>query len=632
MKKITLRTKIYLTIVGLFALTGVLYAANPFPFSSGVPFPTGVAAAPDILLVSEYCSENIDKIDCNGNATLFAQFPGFGSCREKYMTIAPSQSAAAGFTPRDVFATEGSLVFKVHEGTVTLFTALGGCLASDHNGITFDHVGTFGFDMIVTCQEGNVFRVHGDGTETQIAGPFGVDIEGPAVVPTGFGPHGGEIWVADEDGNAIHAVKNTNPPGPGPYTVFPNILSHVNPESVNVIPNPPCSYCGNAFYLAEQQNLRFVWAYPLSDFNMLGGNVIITSESGIQGADTSLVTVVGNTYVQSPFDPRVPGVNEGSSFIDCAVPTATPTTTPTATFTPTSTPTATATFTPTPTATATFTPTPTATATFTPTPTPTPTPKPTPTPTPGACELKVTNLAISGRDVQITILNHGSTDQFITRLQLSWPQGINGRLTQIKLDGDVLWNGPAANSPINFGVPPLVADPNKRKIDHNSSDVLTFTFENNVAPLNNPIYKGAATFESGCYLDFGLPTPTPCELKVTNLAKSGRNVQITILNHGSTDQFITRLQLSWPQGTNGRLRQITLDGDVLWNGPAHNSPINFGVPPLVADPNKRKIDHNSSDVLTFTFRNNVAPLNNPIYKGAATFESGCYLDFGLPTP
>ena len=64
--------------------------------------------------MSEYCSENIDKIDCNGNATLFATIPGFGSCREKYMTIAPSQSAAAGFTPRDVFVTEGALVFKVH--------------------------------------------------------------------------------------------------------------------------------------------------------------------------------------------------------------------------------------------------------------------------------------------------------------------------------------------------------------------------------------------------------------------------------------------------------------------------------------------------------------------------------------
>src|SRR6266705_4292426 len=107
--KFTLRTKIYLTIVGLLALTGVFYSSNPMPFVSGIPFPTGVAAAPDLLLVSEYCTENIDTVDCFGAHTLFATLPGFGSCREKYMTIAPSQSAMAAppFTPRDVFVTEG---------------------------------------------------------------------------------------------------------------------------------------------------------------------------------------------------------------------------------------------------------------------------------------------------------------------------------------------------------------------------------------------------------------------------------------------------------------------------------------------------------------------------------------------
>ena len=211
------------------------------------------------------------------------------------MTIAPSQSAAAGFTPRDVFATEGALVFKVHEGTVTLFTALQGCLASDHNGITFDHVGTFGFDMIVTCQEGNVFRVHGDGTDTQIAGPFGVAIEGPAVVPLGFGPLGGEIWVADEDGNAVHAIKNTNPPGPGPYTVFPNILSHVNAEGVYVIPNPPCSYCGQRLLpggTTDRSQLGLgISAEPTS--TGLGGNVLVTSEAGIRAQTPLRSTSMG---------------------------------------------------------------------------------------------------------------------------------------------------------------------------------------------------------------------------------------------------------------------------------------------------------------------------------------------------
>ena len=101
--KITLRTKIYLTIVGLLALTGILYASNPIPFTGQVPFPTGVAASPDLFLVSEFCTENIDKVDCNGNATVFAQFPGFGSCREKYMTIAPSKSGRPG-SPRGTFS------------------------------------------------------------------------------------------------------------------------------------------------------------------------------------------------------------------------------------------------------------------------------------------------------------------------------------------------------------------------------------------------------------------------------------------------------------------------------------------------------------------------------------------------
>jgi hypothetical protein len=167
--------------------------AHPSPFTAGVPFPTGVAAAPDLLLVSEYCSENIDKVNCDGSVSLFATLPGNGACREKYLTIAPSISANAGFTPRDVFTTEGALIFKIHNGAVTLFAAIGGCLAGDHNGITFDHFGTFGNDMIVTCREGNVFRIHEDPVShnevvTQIAGPFGIEIEGPAIVPPSFGP------------------------------------------------------------------------------------------------------------------------------------------------------------------------------------------------------------------------------------------------------------------------------------------------------------------------------------------------------------------------------------------------------------------------------------------------------------
>ena len=105
--------------------------------------------------------------------------------------------------------------------------------------------------MIVTCQEGDVFRIHEDDTQTppgvvtQIASNIapGAEVEGPAVVPPGFGLHGGEVWVADEANFAIHAIKNNDPTGGNccGYTVTPNFMQHAFAEGVYVIPNPPCT-------------------------------------------------------------------------------------------------------------------------------------------------------------------------------------------------------------------------------------------------------------------------------------------------------------------------------------------------------------------------------------------------------
>ena len=80
------------------------------------------------------------RIDCQGNVTLLATLPGIGDCREEYVSIAPSQSANAGFTPGDIFVTQGPAIYKVTGGTVTPFALMPDC-AEDHTGITFDHVG-----------------------------------------------------------------------------------------------------------------------------------------------------------------------------------------------------------------------------------------------------------------------------------------------------------------------------------------------------------------------------------------------------------------------------------------------------------------------------------------------------------
>ena len=392
------KTTITLTIVGLLALTGIFYAGNPNPFATvntpksplphppnqpaanATPFatvldpsgngPVGVAASKTDLLVTEWCSgnlgsANVDTIDCFGNVSVLATIPGPPStCLEKYMAIAPMQAVNAGFTQRDVFVTQGGQIWQIRppNPVPTLFATIPGC-AADHTGITFDHTGppgTFGNKMIVTCQNGSYWKVDGTGTVTMIANDPSTHPEGPVVAPLSFGVYGGQIWVADENNSQVHAISNTG-------TVTFGVVGWFAAEGMQVIPPAPCMYCsGGAFF---QAIVNFpsgnVYQYPPTDFSGLGGNLLVTSESG---AGTAVITPVGGDYVTSFFDNITGGLYEGDSFVDCDVPTPTPTATATATFTPTAT--ATATFTPT--ATATFTPTPTATATATSTPTPTP--------------------------------------------------------------------------------------------------------------------------------------------------------------------------------------------------------------------------------------------------------------------
>src|SRR5262249_47212758 len=177
------RTTIALTIVGLVAVAGIFYAANPRPVvtvstpqsrlphppnhpdANPQPFanlspnaPIGVAASKTEVFATEYCTQNIDTIDCFGNVRKLGTIPGTG-CGEKYMTIAPSQAAMAGFTPRDIFIASGLNVYRLRlPNHPTLFATLTGN-TTDHTGITFDHVGTFGYNLIVTTENGVVWEV-----------------------------------------------------------------------------------------------------------------------------------------------------------------------------------------------------------------------------------------------------------------------------------------------------------------------------------------------------------------------------------------------------------------------------------------------------------------------------------------
>lgn len=110
--------------------------------------------------------------------------------------------------------------------------------------------------------------------------------------------------------------------------------------------------------------------------------------------------------------------------------------------------------------------------------------------------LSITKYEVKDKQVKITILNSGSTDVILNALTLTWPSATNGSLTQVKLDADVVYNGPAiADGSANLTTAQLVTDQNKRKLNHGSSDVYTLVFGNNADP-NLSHYTGSVTFGS----------------------------------------------------------------------------------------------------------------------------------------
>ena len=111
----------------------------------------------------------------------------------------------------------------------------------------------------------------------------------------------------------------------------------------------------------------------------------------------------------------------------------------------------------------------------------------------GSCNLSVTLKKPQTKEVQITIANGATVDSVLTALSLTWPAA-NGKLMQIKLDGDMLYDKPDIAAPsANLTTAQLVADQNKRTIQKGSSDVLHLIFEKNV-DTNLSHYSGVLNF------------------------------------------------------------------------------------------------------------------------------------------
>lgn len=115
-----------------------------------------------------------------------------------------------------------------------------------------------------------------------------------------------------------------------------------------------------------------------------------------------------------------------------------------------------------------------------------------------SCKLEVGCQKFDKKEVSVTIKNKSAADVVLSSLALGWPAG-NGKLLAVKLDGDVVWSGPAAAPPnLSLAAAQLVSDPAKRTIKAGTSDVLKLVFEKNVDKDPQKYGGSQAGFGAGC--------------------------------------------------------------------------------------------------------------------------------------
>ena len=74
-------------------------------------------------------------------------------------------------------------------------------------------------------------------------------------------------------------------------------------------------------------------------------------------------------------------------------------------------------------------------------------------------------------EVQVTLRNNAAEDAVLSGIALTWPMG-NGKLKQVKLDGDVVFDTPDIAAPsANITGAQLTSNTTKRTIAAGTSDV-----------------------------------------------------------------------------------------------------------------------------------------------------------------
>ena len=235
-----------------------------------------------------------------GNRQVFAPTAFIAPGTDASEHFIASSLGIGGFPNRDLYVAQGGGAIHHLSNTGADLGVFVSGLSGQVRGISFDSIGTFGGDMLVTTDNGSVYRINSAGVPTLLA-TLGADTEGLDVAPLGaFGPYSGQLIVVSEGTGRMHAIA----PGGGAVDIGVQLFS--GPEELTFVPlnlgasgNPVEGWYG-ARYTPD------VLKADASQFAGLQGDAVITLENASTNnmidvhwnGSTFIVTTIGSTNGQ----------------------------------------------------------------------------------------------------------------------------------------------------------------------------------------------------------------------------------------------------------------------------------------------------------------------------------------------
>ena len=297
----------FLAVLSTPASASTARGVSPVVRFAAIPSPTAVAATShELVALSGASCSTVYSVATNGSVSILATLvTSLTSCAESAIAISPG---LGNFATGEVFVLLAGELFEVPAAGSSAPIAAALTLANltrGNMGLAFDATGTFGYTLLaVGGSHGFVDEIDA-ASEVRSLGSFGVNVEGPAVAPTGFGTVGGELVVAQSFGSSVLAMDPTGSVRP--------FASYGSPaEGISFVPTIACSFSttGDAYFVADTSNNSLL-AVPASTFGKVAGSGLILGEA--RGAGVGLLLTNGSTSRLL----KISGNLEGASYVTC---------------------------------------------------------------------------------------------------------------------------------------------------------------------------------------------------------------------------------------------------------------------------------------------------------------------------